>query len=157
MCQEKLAYASPGQTGAQASLPHPDFSCQTCLHHIINFIVVDNQVSFNIHKSHCTYIIMQLPNVIKCQEFQDLLLLLHKDLQDKDIPHQSKLHQAIIKAWETWFKVLKQDLSVCLSPFDTKFLFIGIIHSKLQEESVSPKISGLTAIISCIFVLLGIG
>ena len=62
-----------------------------------------------------------------------------------------------VKAWKAWFKVLKQDLSVCLSPFDTNFSFIGIIHSKLQEESVSLKISGLTAIVSRIFVLLGIG
>ena len=66
MRQEKAAYASTEKTNAQVSLPCPEFSCQTFLHHIINFIVVDNQVSFNIHKSHCTYIITQLLNVIEC-------------------------------------------------------------------------------------------
>ena len=43
--------------------------------------------------------------------------------------------------------------------FDTNNLLIGIgiIHSKLWEESVSPMTSGLTAVIGHICVLLGIG
>ena len=33
-----------------------------------------------------------------------------------DILHLTKLHETIINAWEVWFKVLKQDIVVCLSP-----------------------------------------
>ena len=52
-------------------------------------------------------------NIIECKEFRNLLLLLCMDLQDKDIPHRTKICEAIIKAWETWFQRLKQELVVC--------------------------------------------
>jgi hypothetical protein len=48
-------------------------------------------------------------------EFRDLLLMMKPDLADKDIPHRSKLRESIITAWESWFRILKKDLSVCVS------------------------------------------
>ena len=68
----------------------PIFTCVTLTHALINFIVADDQSI----------------NGIECREFRDLLLLLHSDLQDKDIPHCTKLREAIIKAWESHFKAL---------------------------------------------------
>jgi hypothetical protein len=60
--------------------------------------------------SHC--FIAQVINIIECQEFCSLLLLLQSDLQDSMIPHQTKLHQLILEAWSHSFKALKCDLAV---------------------------------------------
>jgi len=34
--------------------------------------------------------------------------LLWDDLQEKDIPHRTKLHEAIITMWKSWFISLKR-------------------------------------------------
>jgi hypothetical protein len=47
---------------------------------LINFIVADNQSI----------------NVIKCWEFRDLIILLHAELDNKDIPHHTKVCESII-------------------------------------------------------------
>ena len=49
---------------------------------------------------------------MECREFRNLLLLLQEDLQEKDIPHQTKLREAIVTAWKSWFITLKCDLAV---------------------------------------------
>ena len=104
-----------GEEGTQDDRPRPAFSRQAFLTHLINFIVADDQVCYDVFKAHHTdvYLVAQSINVIKCHEFRDLLLLLRDDLKDKDIPHCTKLREAIIKAWETWFTKLKADLAVC--------------------------------------------
>ena len=55
---------------------------------------------------------IQSINVVECREFRDLLLLLCGDLKDSDIPHRTKLREAIIKAWRVYFESLKADLKV---------------------------------------------
>jgi hypothetical protein len=52
---------------------------------------------------------------MECCEFHDLLLLLREDLEEKDISHCTKLREAIITAWQTWFVGLKQDLAVSVT------------------------------------------
>ena len=52
---------------------------------------------------------------MECCEFCDLLLLLREDLEEKDIPHRTKLREAIITAWRTWFAELKLELIVRLT------------------------------------------
>jgi hypothetical protein len=52
---------------------------------------------------------------MECREFRDLLLLLRDDLQEKDIPHRTKLREAIITVWKSWFISLKRDLAVCVT------------------------------------------
>lgn len=49
MRQEQSAGASADRGGVQGSNPRPPFSRQTFLHHIINFIVANDQVSLNIY------------------------------------------------------------------------------------------------------------
>ena len=56
---------------------------------------------------------IQSINVIEGPEFRSLLLLLRQDLHDKDIPRRTKLRESVVRAWELWFKTLKQELSVC--------------------------------------------
>ena len=49
---------------------------------------------------------------MECHEFRNLLLLLWEDLEEKDIPHRTKLREAIITAWQSWFTGLKRELAV---------------------------------------------
>ncbi|EDQ99474.1 uncharacterized protein LACBIDRAFT_334966 [Laccaria bicolor S238N-H82] len=62
----------------------PPFSQEALIQHLLNFIIADDQ----------------------------LLLLLHEDLEDKDIPHRTKMRESIIKAWHVYSKVLKQELAM---------------------------------------------
>ena len=98
--QEDTEPGGGGKEGTQDDRPRPAFSRQAFLTHLINFIVADDQVCYDIFKAHHTdvYLVAQSINVIKCHEFRDLLLLLRDDLKDKDIPHCTKLREAIIKA-----------------------------------------------------------
>jgi hypothetical protein len=57
-------------------------------------------------------IVAQAIHVVECPEFRSLLLLLREDLQEKDIPHRTKIRESIIKAWQAWFTSLKKDLAV---------------------------------------------
>jgi hypothetical protein len=57
-------------------------------------------------------ILFQSINVMECREFHNLLLLLREDLEEKDIPHQTKLCETIVTAWKSWFVTLKSDLAV---------------------------------------------
>jgi hypothetical protein len=51
--------------------------------------------------------------MIECVEFRRLLLLLREDLRDQDIPHRTKLREEVIKAWQNYFAILKEDMGVC--------------------------------------------
>jgi len=73
----------------------PVFTRAALVRALINFVVADDQSI----------------NVIECREFRDLLLLLRSDLQDKDIPHRTKLREAIIETWESHFKALRLELA----------------------------------------------
>ncbi|KAF8224399.1 hypothetical protein L208DRAFT_1311746, partial [Tricholoma matsutake] len=88
----RTAPAAPGR-----EMQCPPFSQKAFIQHLLNFIVVDDQSIY----------------VVECLEFRQLLSLLCEELQDKDIPHQTKMHESIIKAWDLYFKVLKQELAVC--------------------------------------------
>ena len=82
----------------QANIP---FSLPQLHKHLVDFIVADDQSL----------------NIIECKEFRRLLLFLREDLQDKDIPHRTKIKTDIIQAWKDYFIVLKQDLAVCILMF----------------------------------------
>ncbi|EDQ98471.1 uncharacterized protein LACBIDRAFT_335933 [Laccaria bicolor S238N-H82] len=71
------------------------FSQNAFLQYLLNFIVANDQSIY----------------VVECPEFRQLLLLLREDLEDKDIPHRTMMRKLIIKAWEAYFKVLKQELA----------------------------------------------
>jgi hypothetical protein len=66
-----------------------------------------------------------LINVVECPEFRQLLLLLQQDLEDKDIPRQTKVREAIIDAWQAYFNVLKIELAVSLVNFVPMSLVIN--------------------------------
>jgi hypothetical protein len=103
--------------GESGSTPlHQPFSQSQFLKSLVNFIVSDDQVRTTLcEHSTVNHIILQSINIMECHEFRDLLLLLREDLEEKDIPHHTKLHEAIITAWQMWFVGLKQDLAVCVT------------------------------------------
>jgi hypothetical protein len=51
-------------------------------------------------------------NVVECPEFRALIPLLCEDLNDNDIPHQTKLREAIIRTWKMEFEKLQADIHV---------------------------------------------
>ncbi|KAF8834092.1 hypothetical protein BDN67DRAFT_1016868 [Paxillus ammoniavirescens] len=62
----------------------PPFSLEQLHDHLVAFIVADDQSL----------------NVVECKEFRQLLLLLHQDLKDSQIPHRTKIREDIISAWQ---------------------------------------------------------
>ncbi|KAF9489893.1 hypothetical protein BDN71DRAFT_1435048 [Pleurotus eryngii] len=76
---------------------------------LVNFIVTDDQSI----------------NIVECPEFWSLLLLLHEDLRDKNVPCHTQLHSLVIKSWQTYFEHLKTDLQAALG----KISFMGDIWS----------------------------
>ena len=51
-------------------------------------------------------------NVVENPEFRKLILLLREDIEDKDIPHRTKLCQLILDQFRTYFASLKEELAV---------------------------------------------
>jgi len=49
-------------------------------------------------------------NVVECPEFRQLILLLHSDLKDSQIPYRTKMRELILQAWSQYFQVLRRDL-----------------------------------------------
>lgn len=94
--------SAPGHTmnvGLRVGIP--PFSLPVFYKYLVNFIVADDQAL----------------SIVDGKEFRNLLLLLKDDLNDKDIPHRSKIKTEIVKAWQDYFVVLKQDLAVCIPIF----------------------------------------
>src|SRR6266481_8186501 len=52
-------------------------------------------------------------NVIESPEFRNILLLCCESLRDKDIPHHTKIRDAIINTWKEQFLILSKDMQVC--------------------------------------------
>ena len=102
--------------------PSAPFSQGRLLKAMVNFIVADDQVHFMLRQYYTTnQIAFQSINVVECREFRDLLLLLRQDLGDKDIPHRTKIHEAIITAWKSWFIGLKHELAVSITKYFLKY------------------------------------
>ena len=69
---------------------------------------------------------LKLIAILDCPEFHKLILLLHNDLKDSNIPHQMKGRVLIIKAWKTHFMALHAELAVL-------YPLIVIEHSRLMS------------------------
>ena len=51
-------------------------------------------------------------NIVECPEFRELLLCLRETLQDNEIPHRTRIRQAVLEAWAESFHELKEELAV---------------------------------------------
>ena len=81
---------------------------------------------------------------MECREFRNLLLLLREDLQEKDIPHRTKLHEAIVTAWKSWFITLKCDLAVGVTNQFLESHMTELFFRKQPVKSASLPMYGLT-------------
>ena len=79
---------------------------------------------------------------MECRKFRDLLLLLQGDLQEKDIPHRTKVHEAIITVWKSWFVSLKGELAVRVTRLYWSTV-IDLIFRKQLDELASLWMYGL--------------
>ena len=85
---------------------------------------------------------------MECREFRDLLLLLREDLQDKDIPHRTKVRETVITAWKSWFTILKREFAVVLTnQFWSSVVTSLFFRMQLGKSALLP-ISGLTATVA---------
>jgi hypothetical protein len=80
-------------------------------------------------------------NVIENREFRDLLLLLREDLKDSDIPHRTKVRQAIVEAWVIYINALKAELAV-REPVILYLIVMLTILRLLWVLSTLQRISG---------------
>jgi hypothetical protein len=58
------------------------------------------------------YAHIQALNVVECPEFRRLLLLLREELREKDIPKRTKIREEIVRSWQEYFTILKEDMAV---------------------------------------------
>ena len=81
---------------------------------------------------------------MECREFHNLLLLLWQDLEEKDIPHGTKLHEAIVAAWKSWFITLKSDLAIGVTNQFLESHMTEPFFRKQPVKSTSLPMYGLT-------------
>ena len=79
-------------------------------------------------RTQCTliHLLQQSLNVLECREFRDLLQLLCEDLREQDIPHRTKIREAIIVAWKDYFNGLKHELAVSATFTPEQLLFRNV-------------------------------
>ena len=82
---------------------------------------------------------------MECREFHDLLLL-RGDLEEKDIPHHTKVCEAIITAWKSWFIGMKGDLAVRVTRLYWSTV-TDLIFRKQLDKSASLQMYGPTVTI----------
>lgn len=58
---------------------------------------------------HC----VQSLDVVDCPELRDLLLFIGAQLEDRDIPHRTKLSEMITTRFKTEYNKMIEDIGVC--------------------------------------------
>jgi hypothetical protein len=89
-------------------LEHPEYSKSAFADAIVEFVVGDDQVC-----------IFQAVNVVKSPCFKKILLLLHAEPKESDIPSHSTIHNLIEKHYEAHMKQLEEEMMV-FNTFDIK-------------------------------------
>ena len=96
-----------------AFLHHTPFSQDVFLEVLVQWIVADNQVRHLTFPSKSSLIpIIQSIYVIEGRKFRNLLLFLWEGLEDKNIPHQTKIQTAIMRRFKEYYNILKEELAV---------------------------------------------
>lgn len=93
--------------------PREKFSLPTFHQYLVNFITSDDQVGADCRLIDDPLTIFhQSINVVESPYFRRLLLLLRESLQEKDIPHRTKMRELIMESWEDYIVTLKEELAV---------------------------------------------
>lgn len=93
--------------------PREKFTLATFQQYLVNFITSDDQVGADCRLIDDPLTIFhQSINVVESPYFRRLLLLLRESLQEKDIPHRTKMRELIMESWEAYIETLKEELAV---------------------------------------------
>jgi hypothetical protein len=65
-------------------------------------------------------------------------------LQEKDIPHRTKIREAIITAWKSWFTDLKHDLAVCIDNLFLEYYATDLTFRRQLDKSALLPMFGPT-------------
>ena len=69
-------------------------------------------LSFNVYNAHVRVPTLKSLNIVEGREFR-LLLSRQSFVEEKMIPHRSKLRTLVLLAWKKYFQALRLDLAVC--------------------------------------------
>ena len=96
-----------------APLHRAPFSQDAFLEALVRWIIADDQVRRLTFPSESSLIlVIQSIYVVEGREFRNLLLFLREGLEDKDIPHRTKIRTAIMRQFKEYYNVLKEELAV---------------------------------------------
>lgn len=92
------------------------FSLQGFYERLLRWIAADDQVHifFNNMLPSFVYPLSQSIDVIDSRELRDLLLFIGADLQDRDIPHRTKLSEMIMSRFKLEHSKMVEEISVSL-------------------------------------------
>ena len=157
MRQEQTAEVSIGQADTQGSLPRPKFSRQTFLRHIINFIIADDQVCFNIFKIYHTYLLLSQLMLLSAANFTISSSSYAMICRTKIFHIEQNFVKPSLRRGNLGSRPSSENLQYIVSSAIWNYLLIETVCSKPQEESVSQLTSGLTTTAARMSVLPGIG
>ena len=95
-----------------SSLRAQEYSPEAFVDAIMEWIVADDQVSFNIEISGLWLMMGQSLNVVENPQLRQIFLMLKEDLRDSDIPHRSTIRERIIEVLDEHENRLKADMAV---------------------------------------------
>ncbi len=123
----QLSNAPTNNACYQCDQKIPSFSLVLFLVHLVCFIVADDQVSSNNLVSLHTLKGLQSICIMECPKFQQLCMVLCENLINANIPHCSKIREAVISQWWDLFEQLKLDLFMSIGIYS--FCFVNHLWS----------------------------
>lgn len=95
-----------------------EFSLPVFYEKLAKWIAVDDQASVLVHIFIAkTYGYFQSLDVVDCPELRDLLLFIGTELDDKDIPHRTKLSEIITTQFKAEYAKMVLEIQVCYLAF----------------------------------------
>lgn len=115
----QLASVKSQQAKSAGNLkPRVFFSSDAVTDYLVRFIAANDQVRLTpLEAAPLTLVLpicLQSIYVVENRQFRELLTLFREDYHEDDIPHRSRIRQAIMEAWQQSFKELKLNLAVWL-------------------------------------------
>lgn len=79
-------------------------------------------------------LLVQAMNVVDCPEFRELLLYIGLELEDRDIPHRTKLSELITSRFKIEYAKINQEVQVRQTA-----CMISVLHSMPSLELTWPR------------------
>lgn len=112
------------------------FSLQGFYERLLRWIAVDDQVPYIYFNKSLPSVVYPLPqsiDVVDSRELRDLLLFIGAELQDRDIPHRTKLSEMITSRFKIEHSKMVEEISVSLQSIS----FTGIrLHINILQNAL---------------------